>query len=88
MIGEREFLMFLALLSIVESLRIASSSCAGPASEISFSLTGVVPLVGLLGKRFIRIFYLKPPEGTVPEGPSDALQPFLNDVEELREPWL
>ena len=86
--GERKFLMFLALLSSVESLRIVSSSCADPTSEISLSLTGVVTLVWLLGKRFIRIFHLKPLEGTLPEGPSDALQTFLDNVEELGEPWL
>ena len=86
--GERKFLMFLALLSSVESLRIASSSCADPTSEISLSPTGVATVIWLLGRRFIKICHPKPPEGTLPEGPSDALQPFLDNVEELGELWL
>ena len=83
--GEREFLMFLAPLRIVENLRITSSSCADPTLESSLSLTGAVTLVWLLDKKFIRVFHPKLPGGTLPEGPSDALQPFLDDVEELGE---
>ena len=81
-------MIFLALLSIVESLRIASSSCADPTSESSLSLTGAVTLVWLLGKGFIRVYHPEPPEGTLPEGPSDDLQPFLDNAKELGEPWL
>ena len=81
--GEREFLIFLALLSAVESLRIVLSSCADPTLEIPPSLVGAVTLVWLLGKRFIRVCHSEPPEGTIPEGLSDALQHFLDDVKKL-----
>ena len=86
--GERVFLKFLAFLRIVESLRIASSISADPTLGGSFSPTDIVTLVWLPGKRFFRVCNPKPPEGTLPEGPSELLQPFLDDVEELREPRL
>ena len=83
--GESVFLRFLAFLSTVTSLRIASSSRADPTFNSSILLTGAVTLSWLLGKKFVRVCRPKPPEGTLPEGASNTLQPFLDGVKKLGE---